>query len=138
MVKKYSIADYVAVAKNEALPPNCDITLQLKVNYAENGIARGVWQVDEKFLNGNGVAMGGFQSSAADIMMAYAVSSLLNEDQTFATIDLHSTYHRPIFQGDVEVVAEVKRLGRKVAYVEAELVQNNKLAASMVSSIMIM
>ncbi|MDQ7861877.1 PaaI family thioesterase [Peribacillus frigoritolerans] len=78
----------------------------MEANYAQDGIARGVWKVDEKFINGIGVAMGGFVTSAADIMMAYAISSKLSMGQSFASIDLHTTFHRPVRLGDVQVEAK--------------------------------
>lgn len=119
-------------------PPNCDLTLQIEANYAQDGIARGVWKVDEKFINGIGVAMGGFVTSAADIMMAYAISSKLSIGQSFASIDLHTTFHRPVRLGDVKVEAKVDRIGKKTAYVLADLFQNDKKVASVVSSVMIL
>ncbi|MBD8004938.1 PaaI family thioesterase [Bacillus norwichensis] len=81
--------------------------------------------------------MGGFLASAADIMMAYAISSLLSDDNGFASIDLDTTFHRPAFEGMIEIKAEVERLGRTIGYVTAELVQNDKKVASCVSSVLI-
>src|SRR5699024_9320385 len=118
-------------------PPNCDLTMQMKPIYAENGVAKGIWDVDEKYLNGNGVSMGGFLASAADIMMAYAITSQLKENQTFASINLQTTFHRPVSVGTVVVIAKVERLGKKVAYLEAELTQNEKVVGNTVSSVMI-
>lgn len=138
MVNKYQTIDLLEVANNNATPPNCDLTLQIKPVFAKDGKAKGIWEVDEKFLNGHGVTMGGYLASAADIMMAYAISSKLEKDQTFASINLNTTFHRPVFPGTVEVAATVERLGRKVAYLEAELVQNGKKVGDAVSSVMIL
>ena len=79
------------VVTHQEEPPNCDLTLQIKTTYAHEGVARGIWKVNEGFINGNGVAMGGFVASAADTMMAYAISSKLTGNQTFASIDLHTS-----------------------------------------------
>ncbi|PID02588.1 thioesterase [Sporosarcina sp. P2] len=130
--------DLMKVVKGEATPPNCDLTLQLDVLSAEDGLARGIWTVDKKFMNGNGVSMGGFLTSAADIMMAYAVASKIAEDQTFASVDIHTTFHRPVLTGTVEVEARVERLGRKMVYVVASLFQNDKKVGDVVSSVMIL
>ncbi|PIC69475.1 thioesterase [Sporosarcina sp. P16b] len=130
--------DLMKVVKGEVTPPNCDLTLQLDVLSAEDGLARGIWTVDEKFMNGNGVSMGGFLTSAADIMMAYAVASKIAEDQTFASVDIHTTFHRPVLLGTVEVEARVERLGRKMVYVVASLFQNDKKVGDVVSSVMIL
>lgn len=137
MVKTYKPSEFLDVVNSGATPPNCDLTMQMKPIYAENGVAKGIWNVDEKYLNGNSVSMGGFLASAADIMMAYAITSQLKENQTFASINLQTTFHRPVFVGTVEVVAKVERLGKKVAYLEAELTQNEKVVGNTVSSVMI-
>lgn len=137
MTNIYKAADLIQVVTEGKTPPNCDLTLQIEATYAENGVARGVWKVDEKFINGKGIAMGGYVSSAADIMMAYAISSTLEAQQTFASIDLHTTFHRPVIQGEVMVEAKVERKGKQVAYIVADLFQNEKKVASVVSSVMI-
>lgn len=131
-------ADFFDVVYNGAAPPNCDLTLQIKTTYAKDGVSKGIWEVDDKFINGNGVAMGGFLTSAADTMMAYAIRSKLKRNQTFASIDLHTTFHRPVFIGHVEVHAKVERLGKKVAYLVAELFQNDKKVGDAVSSVMVL
>jgi len=139
MTKIYQPQDLVEVVTKGKVPPNCDLTLQFKPTFAEDGVARGVWHVDEKFINGIGVAMGGYLSAAADTMMAYAIASKLGDSgQTFSTIDLHTTFHRPAFVGEVEVEARVERLGKKVAYLVADLNQNGKKVVSAVSSVIIM
>ncbi|MBO8171460.1 MAG: PaaI family thioesterase [Bacillaceae bacterium] len=135
--KIYKISDLMDVPRKGHVPPNCDLTLQIKAEYAEDGIARGKWEVDEKFVNGHGIVMGGFLSSAADIMMAYAIASKLDDSQGFASIDLDTTFHRPALPGVVDVEARVERMGKTVAYLVAELTQNGKKIATTVSSVLI-
>jgi uncharacterized protein (TIGR00369 family) len=138
MESKNEKFDLMRVITHGDQPPNCDDTLQIKATCAHNGLAHGIWSVDEKFINGIGVAMGGFVSSAADIIMAYAIASKLEAGQTFTSIDLHTTFHRPVMPGEVMVEAKVERMGKKTAYVIADLYQNEKKAASVVSSVMIL
>lgn len=126
------------VIRGESSPPACDTTLGVKVLEAGKGYAKGTWTIEEHLLNGNGVIMGGFVTAAADIMMAYAITPLLNEDQTFASINLQTTFHRPTFTGEVEIEVKVEKFGRTVSYLTADLKQNGKLIASVTSSIMIM
>jgi len=137
MAKIYTMSDLQRVVMEAETPPPCDLTMQIKVNRAENGISQGVWKVDSKYINGSGIVMGGFLSAAADIMMAYAISSLLTNENGFASIDLDTTFHRPAVEGVIEIKAEVERLGRTIAYVTAELVQNDKKVGSCVSSVLI-
>ncbi|KAB7705664.1 hotdog fold thioesterase [Bacillus aerolatus] len=126
------------VIQGNSAPPACDTSLGVKVLEASEGYAKGVWTIEDRLLNGNGVVMGGFVAAAADILMAYAITPLLTEEQTFASINLQTTFHRPTFTGEVDVAARVEKFGRTVSYVTAELKQNGKIVASVVSSIMIM
>lgn len=137
MSEKYSPSDLIAVTLNQKDPPNCDITLQIQPVSAVDGKALGIWTIDDKFINGIGVAMGGYLSAAADTMMAYAIASVLESGQTFTTIDLHTTYHRPVLVGEAEVQAQVVTKGKRMAYLSAEIYQNGKKCCSAVSSIMI-
>ncbi len=134
MVKTVNLHE---VIRGESAPPACDTSLGVEVKEAKDGFAKGVWTVGSHLLNGNGVIMGGFVTAAADIMMAYAISSLLTEEQTFASINLQTTFHRPTFIGEVEVEAQVGKFGPTVSYVTAELKQNGKTVASVTSSMMV-
>ncbi|MBY0121797.1 PaaI family thioesterase [Bacillus sp. S/N-304-OC-R1] len=130
--------DLNKVIRRESDPPACDDTLGIKVLEANSGYAKCLWTIDDRLLNGNGVVMGGFVSAAADVTMAYAISTLLNEGQTFASIDLDTTFHRPILSGDVEIEATVEKFGNTISYVTSVLTQNKKRIANAVSSIMVM
>lgn len=137
MNKLYKCTDLLEVVTHGKKPPNCDITLKIQATYAQDGIARGIWTVDESFINGIGVAMGGYITSAADIVIAYAMASKLSDDQTFASIDIHTTFHRPVLPGQVMVEARIERMGKTIAYVTVDLFQNEKKVASVVSSVII-
>lgn len=134
---KYTIKDLHHVVEQKMRPPECDITMKVEVISANDGVAHGIWKVDQRFLNGHGVVMGGFISAAVDIIMAYAIASKLRNNQQFTSIDLDTTFHRPTMEGDVELIATVERKGRSIAYVTAKVKQEQKLVASCVSSIMI-
>lgn len=137
MTEKYTITDLQDVAKQIKNPPPCDDTMQVRMTDAEDGVAHGIWDVDQKFLNGHGVVMGGFVAAAVDIVMAYAIASKLTDEEGFASIDLDTTFHRPTFEGEVEITATVERRGRTIAYLTAEVKQNDKLLANCVSSLII-
>ncbi|RSL29454.1 PaaI family thioesterase [Salibacterium salarium] len=122
---------------DETLAPACDKTLQIKITQASDGEAYAIWEPDEQFVNGIGIVMGGFVSAAADVAMAYATASLLTDTQTFSSINLNTTYHRAIVPGTIDVNAKVKKFGRTIAYLESELIQHGKLAATSVSSVIL-
>ncbi len=137
MKEPFKISDFPKVLSKEKQPPNCDITMQIDPIRMENGYAEGIWEVDEKFINGNGVTMGGFLAAATDIMMAYAIASLLNDEQGFTTVDLHTTFHRPVTTGKAVVKAKVVNKGKRTAYLTGEILQNGKKCCSTVSTMMI-
>ena len=82
--------------------------------------------------------MGGFLSAATDTIMAYAIASVLQPKQTFASLDLHTTFHRPLLPGTAKIEAKVERKGERISYLTAEVIQNEKKCCGSVSSIMIM
>jgi len=127
-----------AVIAGQSAPPPCDETLGVRLMEARDGYAKGVWTISESLLNGNGVIMGGFVGAAADIVMAYAVTTLLRDDQMHASINLQTTFHRPATAGEAEIEASVEKLGKTIAYVTAIVRQNGKEVASATSSVLIM
>lgn len=129
--------DLLDVVKGTNQAPNCDVTLNIKATHAEDGIARATWDVDERMINGVGVAMGGYVASAADITMAYAVASLLEDNQSFFSLNLQTTFHRPVSIGQADVEARVEKRGRTMLYLVADVKQRGKIAANVHSSVMI-
>lgn len=138
MKTKFRANDFADVVLKKIDPPNCDLTLQLEPIISNNGYAKAVWKIDERFNNGIGVTMGGFLSAATDTMMAYAIASLLNPKQTFVSIDIHTTFLRPVQTGTAIVEAKVERIGKRTAYLTGEVFQDDKKCCSSVSSVMIM
>lgn len=135
---KYSIENFKDVVLKKIPSPNCDQTLQIEPVLSEDGWAKAIWTIDEKFVNGIGVTMGGFVAAATDTMMAYAIATELKQGQSFTTIDLHTTFFRPVVPGIAEVVAKVERKGNRTAYLTAEVVQNDKKCCNSISTIMIL
>lgn len=125
------------VVKNRISAPPCDHHLNVQVSEAEGGLSRGTWKVTEEMINGNGVAMGGFSGAAADIMFAYAITSLTEENEGFSSISLNTTFLKPIMTGDVEIICQIHKKGRSIAYGSAKLKQNEKIVAESTTSIMI-
>ncbi|MFT0174030.1 PaaI family thioesterase [Paraburkholderia mimosarum] len=72
-------------------------------------------------LQGNGVVSGGALSSMLDLSMALALLSTLPHGRTCATISLTVNMLEPAHAGAFAVQARVKRLGGRIAFIEAEL-----------------
>jgi acyl-CoA thioesterase len=121
------------VISGSASPPPCDQLLGIELLYAEPKKAVASWKADDRMINGNGVVMGGYTASASDITIAYAVAASIERNDQFGSIQLDTVFHRPVTAGTIRVEARIKRLGRTVAYVEADLWQNDTLCASSTS-----
>jgi uncharacterized protein (TIGR00369 family) len=84
---------------------------------------------------------GGWTAAVLDTAMALSNLTLLGADQTFTTIDIRINYLRPITidTGEVTATGNVLQSGRRLAYVEARLVDaNGKLLAHGTGSLLIM
>lgn len=111
-------------------------SLELRIEEAGDGFAKGTWLPPDGFLNGNGVVQGGFVGAACDQMMAAAIASAVGE-QKFASINLQTTYHRAMGQEEYAVTAQLVRAGRRLAYVTAEVRRGDDIFVSCQSSLML-
>jgi len=133
-----TMIDLKRVINGEVEPPACDKTLGIQIISANAGKATCSWEVDERFFNGHQVVMGGFITSAADIAMAYSMASILEKHQGFASINLQTTFLRPLHLGTTMIESTIVKQGRKTCYVEASVSQNEQVIAKITSSIMIL
>jgi len=96
---------------------------------------------DERSYNLLSSVHGGWTAAVLDTAMALSNVSLMAADQTFTTIDIRINYLRPITveTGEVTAVGNVLQSGRKIAYVEARLMDaGGKLLAHGTGSLLIM
>ncbi|QDQ00654.1 PaaI family thioesterase [Lysinibacillus fusiformis] len=130
--------DLKQVINGTVEPPACDQTLCIRVISATAGDAICSWKIDERFLNGHQVVMGGYITSAADITMAYSMASVLEENQIFSSINIQTTFLRPLRLGNAVVESTIVKKGRKTCYVEATISQNEQYVAKVTSSILVL
>lgn len=99
---------------------------------AEAVDARGVTlrlPFQESFRHAGGVVCGQVLMSAADTAMIVAISAALGAFRPMTTVSLTTNFMRPVIDGDVQVRANVLRLGKTVVFGEIELTgQDGKLA----------
>lgn len=93
----------------------------------------------EKHMNTNQSLHGGVMASLLDTASGMSVRSLLDESETIATVNLSINFLRPGFSGKLTAKGHVKSKGRKMATVEAELVdEKNKLLANSIGTFAIL
>ena len=115
--------------------------LGFRIAAAEPGKITIKGRPDERSYNLLKSVHGGWTAAVLDTAMALSNLTLLGADQTFTTIDIRINYLRPITidTGEVTATGNVLQSGRRLAYVEARLVDaNGKLLAHGTGSLLIM
>ncbi len=83
----------------------------------------------------HGLLHGGATASLIDTATAFALVSLLNEDDKTATVDLNVHYLRPVFEGKIVCTAKVVKAGKRLSTISAEVVNDeNKIVATALST----
>jgi len=106
--------------------------LQLQLDEARLGEVVLTLPVAPKHVHGGGVLCGQSMMAAADTAMILAVCTHLGEFRPMTTVQLQTSFLRPIpgDAGTAKVVARVLRMGRKLVFGEIEILDaRGELAA---------
>lgn len=121
------------------VPPNCDRTLGVTcVDKSEPGTT--VWRMtaDDRFANPVGVIQGGFLSAMADSAMGSATITFAKaaDRKVFSSsIEMKISFLAPARVGStLECTARVVQGGRRVAFVEAEIVDDREVVIARATS----
>ena len=107
-----------AIKDGRADPPPIAKTLGIKLVEAHDGVAVATMQVDERFHNPMGTIHGGIMTDLADLSLGVAVATLLEDGESFTTLQLNVNFLRPVFQTELRAEAKVVHRGRTIALVE--------------------
>jgi uncharacterized protein (TIGR00369 family) len=105
------------------LPPPIAETLGFHPTVAEEG--RAVFQMDaqvRRHANPMGTIHGGVLCDLADAAMGVACASLLEDGESFTTLELKINFLRPVWDAKLEARANAVHRGRAMTYVECEIV----------------
>jgi uncharacterized protein (TIGR00369 family) len=123
------------------LPPTVAIT----IGFEPKSIAKGeaVFVLDanmERHANPMGTLHGGILCDVADGAMGMACASLLEEGESFTTLELKINYLRPVRNAKLEARAKAVHAGKTQVYLECELVTvpDEKLVAKANSTCLIL
>ncbi len=103
--------------------------LGLEMYERGEGLSRCRLTVRPELLNPHGVLHGGALYSLADNGMGAAVYSRLDEDESCATIEIKIVYIAPVVSGEVDCETRIVSKGRRVAVLESELRNGERLVA---------
>jgi len=90
------------------------------------GLAIFTMETGPQHHNPMGSVHGGILGDLADAAMGAAVISTLAQDETFTTLELKLNFLRPVFAGRLRCHAKVESRGKTVAYVTADIVNDQK------------
>ncbi len=83
----------------------------------------------DQHLNPHGTVHGGLIATMADTAMGAAVDTTTGEGERPVTIEMKVTYLEPARPGVLTARAQVRRRGRRVTIVEAEVEQEGDMVA---------
>ncbi|WP_293882341.1 PaaI family thioesterase [Sphingomonas sp.] len=121
-------------------PPPIGITMGFTLVEIEEGRAVFQGRPDGSVYNPIGSVHGGYAATLLDSACGCAVHSRLSAEQGYTTLELKVAYHRPLsdLSGTVRAEGRVMSLGRRAAFAEATLTdENGRLCASATSTLLV-
>jgi uncharacterized protein (TIGR00369 family) len=116
------------------------ISRLLGFRIVEIGEALAVLEFDaDATLHGNqqGTVHGGLLCELADAAIGTAHSTLMNEGESFTSIDLKATFLRPVWQSRLRARAWATHRGRTISHYQCEIQrEDGKLVTSVASVVM--
>lgn len=112
--------------------PETDFGVHVGVRIAARGSGRSRCLLDLQpwHFNVHDVVHGGVVFTLADRAMGVALYSLLAAGELCATIDGRVSYLCPITHGPLQCDARVRRRGKRVAYLDADVLVGDELVAT--------
>jgi len=108
---------------NSAAASNLDIPELLSW---QRGQARAKWQVNADYLNSRGALFGGYYGVLADMVLAFAAMTVLEDNEHYTTQDLKLSFFKPVFTGTVYLTAEVVTRTRSRVYCECRFLDEHQ------------
>lgn len=101
----------------------------LTFSRVEDGFSRVVLEPQESLRNSQGLVHGGVIYTMADMGMGAALYSRLEAGQRLTTVEINIVYFAPVVSGPLSCEARVVHQGRRVAVLEAEVKNEERLVA---------
>ncbi|HEX6387330.1 MAG TPA: PaaI family thioesterase [Anaerolineae bacterium] len=101
----------------------------LRLAAAGDGRSQYVLEVSDQLLNPNRVLHGAAMYAMADTGMGAALVSLLERDESCATVEIKINYIRPVTSGHLTCQTKVVHKGKRIAVLESEVENDGRLVA---------
>ena len=113
------------------------IHLGLTFTKCEDGYSHCFLKVKNSLLNRHKTLHGGVTYMVADTAMGAALYTCLYEDELCTTVDNKIVYMKPVKSGTITCDSRVINRGKRLAMVEAEVKQGEKLVAKTIGTLLI-
>jgi len=127
-----------AIIRGEAEPPAVSKLVGFRMTEAGEGTVTFEIEIDERHTSPPGSAHGGILCDVADAAMGCAYGTLLDDTETWTTVELKINYLRPAWPGArLRAEGRVVHAGRTLALTECDVVDEaGKLVARASSTVM--
>lgn len=116
------------------------ISRTLKMTILDVGVGTAVIEIEtDPLVHGNqqGTVHGGLLSELADAAIGTAHSTLMQEGESFTSIDLSVKFFRPVWQDKLRAIAGPVQSGKTITHYQCEIVkEDGKVAAIANSTVM--
>jgi uncharacterized protein (TIGR00369 family) len=97
---------------------------------AEDGSVTLELELADHHLNIQGLAHGGVIATLADAAMGLSLRSALEPGRRHVSVEIGVHYLRPVTRGRVRAIGSAVRIGREIAYAQADVLDaNDRLSA---------
>ncbi len=101
-------------------------TLGMKILQLSKGRSVLEMNVDRHLHNLSGTMHGGIMADIADAAMGIAIATTISPDEDFTTMEMKISFFRPHIKGPLRAEGIVAKRGRRVAFTEAVLTNDEK------------
>lgn len=128
------------LARGELTPPPIATTVGFRCTAADLGTATMEMETDpSRHANPMGTLHGGVLCDLSDAAMGFAMSTTLEDDETFTTIDLTIKFFKPIWRSNLKARAEVTKRTRSLGMIECDVEdEQGSLVAKVFSTCMVL
>ncbi len=119
--ERLGLKEYLEGWREGRIEPGVARLVGIRLLEAGAGEARLEMEAGPQHHNPMGTVHGGILCDLADAAMGMAMASLLEEGESFGTLELQMNYLRPVRQGRLEASARLVRRGRTTGYLECEV-----------------
>ena len=109
-------------ASGRIAPPPVATALGITLIRAGDGTADFAYVADGRHANPMGTLHGGILCDLADAAMGIALASTLDEGESFATLELHVNFLRPVWNAKLTAKGRIVSRGRTVAMTACDIV----------------